>query len=64
MFRRDFLLKYTSMPESKLERAEKLEQLRILVQGFTMKVGVTRFDSVPIDTSDDVQRVIGLLQRN
>ncbi len=62
VFRRDFLLSYTSMSESKLERAERLEQLRILEHGYTMKVGITRFESMPIDTSDDVQRVIKLLQ--
>jgi 3-deoxy-manno-octulosonate cytidylyltransferase (CMP-KDO synthetase) len=62
VFRRDFLLTYASMPESVLERAERLEQLRILESGFTIKVGITQYDSLSIDTPDDVQRVIGLLR--
>ncbi|HTY38063.1 MAG TPA: 3-deoxy-manno-octulosonate cytidylyltransferase [Bacteroidota bacterium] len=62
VFRRDFLLQYASMPESDLERAERLEQLRILERGFRIKVGVTVYDSLPIDTSADVARVIELLR--
>jgi 3-deoxy-manno-octulosonate cytidylyltransferase (CMP-KDO synthetase) len=63
VFRRGFLLKYTQIPESPLERAERLEQLRILEHGHRIKVGVTTHDSVPVDTEDDVRRVIGLLKR-
>jgi 3-deoxy-manno-octulosonate cytidylyltransferase (CMP-KDO synthetase) len=62
VFRRDFLRSYSSMSESILERAERLEQLRILEHGTMMKVGITRFESVPIDTREDVQRVIALMQ--
>ena len=62
VFRRDFLLSYSSMPESDLERAERLEQLRILERGYRIKVGITQYDSLPIDTPADVQRVIGLLR--
>ena len=64
VFRREFLLKYASMPESNLERSEKLEQLRILENGHKIKVGITQYDSVPIDTRDDVVRVIGMLRSN
>jgi len=64
VFRREFLLKYTTMPESNLERSEKLEQLRILENGHAIKVGITQYDSVPIDTRDDVVRVIGMLRSN
>lgn len=62
VFRTSFLLNYTTMQESSLERAERLEQLRILEQGYTIKVGITQYDSVPIDTRDDVERVIELLR--
>lgn len=62
VFRRDFLLKYALMPESVLERTEKLEQLRILEQGYKIKVGITEHDSIPVDTPDDVQRVIDHLK--
>ncbi|TSA14441.1 3-deoxy-manno-octulosonate cytidylyltransferase, partial [bacterium] len=62
VYRRDFLLSYAAMPESGLERAERLEQLRILERGYRIKVGITQHDSVPIDTPDDVRRVIDILQ--
>jgi 3-deoxy-manno-octulosonate cytidylyltransferase (CMP-KDO synthetase) len=62
VFRREFLFQYASMPESNLERSEKLEQLRILENGHKIKVGITQYDSVPIDTRDDVVRVIGMLR--
>jgi 3-deoxy-manno-octulosonate cytidylyltransferase (CMP-KDO synthetase) len=62
VYRREFLLRYSSMPESNLERSEKLEQLRILENGTRIKVGITHHDSVPIDTRDDVVRVIGILR--
>ncbi len=64
VFRREFILKYATMPESNLERSEKLEQLRILENGHKIKVGITHHDSVPIDTRDDVVRVIGMLRSN
>ena len=37
--------------------AEKLEQLRILEHGFRIKVAVTEFDSIPVDTQEDLDRV-------
>mgnify|MGYP006281753321 FL=1 len=54
-YRRDFLLKYSEMPPSPLERAEKLEQLRALEAGHTIKVGVTHTPVAGIDTPDDLQ---------
>jgi 3-deoxy-manno-octulosonate cytidylyltransferase (CMP-KDO synthetase) len=62
VFRREFLLKYASLPESNLERAEKLEQLRILENGHRIKVGITHYESISIDTHDDVLRVTELLR--
>ncbi len=62
VFRREFLLNYASLPESSLERAERLEQLRILECGYRIKVGITNHDSISVDTPEDVQRVIGLLR--
>jgi 3-deoxy-manno-octulosonate cytidylyltransferase (CMP-KDO synthetase) len=62
VFRREFLLKYASLPESNLERAEKLEQLRILENGHRIKVGITHYESISVDTQDDVLRVIEILR--
>lgn len=63
VYRAEFLQKYTTLPPSKLEIAEKLEQLRILEHGFKIKCVVTEYESVPVDTADDVQKVIQLLSR-
>ncbi len=63
VFRRDVLLKFASMPESPLEKAERLEQLRALEAGFRIKVAITEFDSTPVDTQEDVERVIRSLRQ-
>ncbi len=62
-FRREFLMQYAHLSASHLEKAEKLEQLRILEAGIVIKTGITKFDSIPIDTREDVERVITILQR-
>jgi 3-deoxy-manno-octulosonate cytidylyltransferase (CMP-KDO synthetase) len=63
IFRRDFLLHFSKLPISKLEKAEKLEQLRILESGYRIKAGITRYDSIPIDTPEDVERVTAILRK-
>ena len=62
VFRKDFLLEFARMPESSLEQSEKLEQLRILENGYKIKVGFTEHDSIPIDTLADANRVIEILK--
>jgi 3-deoxy-manno-octulosonate cytidylyltransferase (CMP-KDO synthetase) len=62
VFRADFLKIYAGLLESRLELAEKLEQLRILENGYRIKAGVTRFDSVPVDTKEDAARVVKILK--
>lgn len=54
-FRRDFLLGYSSLPQSTLEQSEKLEQLRILEAGEKIKVIETDYDTCGIDTEEDLQ---------
>ena len=54
VFRKKFLLRFAKMRQSKLEIAEKLEQLRILENGEKIKVVVTKKDSIGIDTLEDV----------
>ncbi len=63
VFRKEFLLEYSSWQESQLERAEKLEQLRILEHGVRIKAAVTEFDSVPIDTVEDAERVRSIIKQ-
>ncbi len=55
-YRRDVLRKITQLPQSSLEIAESLEQLRWLQNGFKIKVGLTDVETVGIDTPDDLKR--------
>lgn len=57
-YRRDFLLSIASLPPSPLERAEKLEQLRVLEAGHPIGVGVIEEPSVGIDTPEDYRRFV------
>ena len=53
-YRKDFLLKYSKLPASSLENAEKLEQLRALSNGYKIKVAITNYTSRGIDTREDL----------
>ncbi len=61
-YRRDVLEKITELPVSSLEKAESLEQLRWLENGFKIKCVETKFDSHCIDTPEDVEKVLKLMQ--
>jgi 3-deoxy-manno-octulosonate cytidylyltransferase (CMP-KDO synthetase) len=63
VFRRDFLRVFTTLPEGRLERLERLEQLRVIEAGHAIRTAVTRYDSIPIDTPADVERVVALMKR-
>jgi 3-deoxy-manno-octulosonate cytidylyltransferase (CMP-KDO synthetase) len=52
----EFLHKYSNLPVSYLERTEKLEQLRVLENGYNIIVPVTKYDSIGIDTKEDLQK--------
>jgi len=60
-FRREFLLKLTALPPSPLERREKLEQLRILENGYKIKTVICSSPSIGIDTPEDVERFTALI---
>lgn len=60
-YRKDVLEAITRLPVSTLEKAESLEQLRWLENGFKIKCAVTNFDSHCIDTLEDVDKVLKLL---
>ena len=49
------------LPESSLERSERLEQLRFLENGIPIYVAETPYDSVGVDTEEDLQRVEEIL---
>ena len=55
-FRSEVLQQVTSLPQSPLELAESLEQLRWLENGYTIKVGVSDIETIGIDTPEDLAR--------
>jgi len=55
-YRKDDLLKFSSMPPGGLESIEKLEQLRALACGMKIKVKETQFDTFGIDTEEDLRK--------
>ena len=55
-YRREVLYEVTQLPQSPLEVAESLEQLRWLQNGYRIKVGLTNVETVGIDTPEDLQR--------
>lgn len=56
-YRRKALLDLTSLPPSRLENAEKLEQLRALENGYKIKISITDKDTIGVDTPGDLERV-------
>jgi 3-deoxy-manno-octulosonate cytidylyltransferase (CMP-KDO synthetase) len=61
-YRRETLLRLVKFPVSRLEHAEKLEQLRALDNGISIAVATVDYDSVGVDVPEDVARVEKLLQ--
>ncbi|GAC1467640.1 MAG: 3-deoxy-manno-octulosonate cytidylyltransferase [Isosphaeraceae bacterium] len=57
-YRREFLLRFSALPSSPLESAEKLEQLRVLEAGASIAVGIVDEPSVGIDTPEDYRRFV------
>lgn len=57
VYRKDFLLKFARMKPTPLEEAEKLEQLRVLENGYKIKVVETKHDSIGVDTVEDLEKV-------
>ena len=62
-YRRSFLDTFAGLPGGTLEKLEALEQLRALEFGYRIKVAVTEFDSVEVDTPQELSRVRDILVR-
>lgn len=63
VYRRECLLRLAALPPTALERSEALEQLRALEHGIRIKAIETHYDSVGVDTPEDLERVRASLAR-
>ena len=63
-YRKKALDRFCSLPQSSLERAERLEQLRFLENGISIHVAETPYDTVGVDTEEDLKRVEEILQKS
>jgi 3-deoxy-manno-octulosonate cytidylyltransferase (CMP-KDO synthetase) len=55
-YKKDALIKFTKLPQSSLEKIEKLEQLRYLENGIKIKMAETEYNNIAIDTPEDLER--------
>lgn len=62
-YRADTLKEITSLPQSSLEIAESLEQLRWLENGYTIKVGLSQVETIGIDTPEDLAKAEAFLKQ-
>ncbi len=60
-YRKTALDRFVNLPESSLEKSERLEQLRFIENGIPIFLGETPHDSIGVDTEEDLQRVIKIL---
>jgi 3-deoxy-manno-octulosonate cytidylyltransferase (CMP-KDO synthetase) len=61
-YRKSGLDRFVQLPESPLEKSERLEQLRFLQNGIPIYVGETPHDSIGVDTEDDLLRVVQIME--
>lgn len=61
VYPRQFLLRFTKMKPTPLEKLEKLEQLRALEHGFKIKLTLVRYEPLSVDTPEDLQKVVTFL---
>lgn len=62
VYRRDFLLAFSGLPVGPLERMERLEQLRAIENGYRIRMVETEYESVGVDTPEDLERVSALFE--
>ena len=63
-YRKDFLMTYVRLPQTRLEIIESLEQLRVLESGYRLKVVVTaqKYNGLSVDTQEDLEKVRQIIQ--
>jgi len=64
VFRREALLDFTNLEKTDLEEAEKLEQLRMLEFGYRIKIVITEYESISVDTPEDLERARKYYERH
>lgn len=63
-FRKEALLKFTKLPVNKLEKIEKLENLRFLTNGMRVKMVETNYTAIGIDTPEDLEKANIIFKKN
>jgi 3-deoxy-manno-octulosonate cytidylyltransferase (CMP-KDO synthetase) len=63
IYRKDFLITFSRLPEGILEASEKLEQLRALENGFKIKVTETASNSLEVDRPEDIKKAEREMER-
>lgn len=61
-FRMDFLQKFIKLNVSRLENIEKLEMLRVLEEGYKIKITISNLDSPSVDLPEDIKKIESLLK--
>ncbi len=64
VYRREFLIRFARMPQTHLECAEKLEQLRVLENGYRIRVVETEHESIGVDSPSDLDKVLETLRKS
>ncbi|MFQ5804275.1 MAG: 3-deoxy-manno-octulosonate cytidylyltransferase, partial [Candidatus Methylomirabilales bacterium] len=64
VYRRDFLLTLASLAPTPMEETEQLEQLRALEYGYPIRVVETKYDSIGVDTAEDLERIVRIEKTN
>lgn len=62
VYRREFLLALSQMQPTPLEKSESLEQLRVLENGYPLYVAETQYESLGVDTAEDLAKVAALIK--
>lgn len=62
-YRMSFLVKFTKLERGYLEQLESLEQLRALENGYKIKLAETRYDSLEVDTWEDLEKVRSMVEK-
>ena len=56
-FRKEYLIKFNSMPETNLEKIESVDMMRIIENGEKIRMVMTKVNSLSVDTEYDLERV-------